>query len=339
MSHILFNICRKVTAFTLAGLIVFAQLPALAVEAESGPAQLEKAWEVARKMAPAAEPQSGNDTRPLTLRIERALAEWKAAAPGLDLMELCLTLSSDDVLSLAVPVDPPDLVILRIDPELYEFTLHMASEDGAHRSLAEHAALHGLTAAINAGMYLPDNLTNTGYMQSSTHTNNPRIVSRFGVFFVAEPNMDSLPKALMLEKSDLGENPAKFLTHYQIGVQNFRLLSAAGEVLWPESQNIHSISALALDKGGKALMILCRFQLSPADFSRLLLALPLDCATAMYLEGGSQAGLLLKLPGAEPGVWRGKRNSILALDGPADAAVPNVLGVRARPKEASPNDD
>ena len=315
-----------------------AELPA---EEALSPAQMDELWKKAERFMPSAappnEPSAGSL---LPLDMDESLIDWVKLDEGLELLELGLSRQPGGALALTAPVAQADFIILRVDPELYEFTLHMASEDGEHRTLSEHAGLHGLSAAINAGMYLQDNLTNTGYMQSSTHVNNPRIVTRFGVFFVAEPHMDSLPKARLLEKNDLGEKPKKFLNHYAIVVQNFRLFSAVGEVLWPNNQNIHSISALAQDKNGNILLMLCRFQLSPADFSRLVMSMPLDCISAMYLEGGSHAKLLLKgRDGGEASVWRGKRNSILALDGPADAPLPNVLGIRPRPKEADPHDD
>lgn len=252
----------------------------------------------------------------------------------LDVLQLGLTRSSNNgnsFISLSLPAQPEDLVIIRSDTTHYEYTLHMASEDGEHRSMAENAERHGLVAAINAGMYLPDNLTNTGFMQSSTHTNNPRIASRFGMFFVAGPELSGMPEAALLEKSEMGEKLSETLSQYRIAVQNFRLLSSDGEVLWPESTTLHSICALAEDKEGRILFIMCRFPLSPADFSRLLLALPLDIGPVMYLEGGSHAGMLLRVPGQDGGsqtVWRGKRNSILALDGAPDAPLPNIIGIR-----------
>lgn len=303
-------------------------------EGAFGSAEGEAAAPAAGRVTPAEPPA-------LAFSVDDGLVRWRTLDEGLELLELGLSRAGPGRLAPAsLPASssgPAELIVLRVDPERYEFTLHMASEDGRSRSLAEYAARHGLTAAINAGMYLPDQRTNTGYMQSGTHVNNPRIVSRFGVFFLAEPRTASLPKARLLEKSDLGDEPGKYLSHYNIVVQNFRLISSEGEILWPESENAHSITSLAQDGKGNILLMLCRFQLSPADFARLIQALPLDCAAAMYLEGGSPAGLLLKsFEGGEPSVWRGRRNSILALDGPADAALPNVIGIRPRPKEAAP---
>lgn len=340
-----FSLGLKAIAVTLALCCAAAGARASAEDDPYAPApnqkQLEAPWKSA-ETAPQAAAQPEESVAPATLKIDidEKLVTWKKLNEGLELLELGIKNNSGSLVLTESSGQPAELIILRVNPEYYEFTLHMASEDGQQRSLAEHASLHGLTAAINAGMYLPDNLTNTGYMQSSTHTNNPRIVSRFGVFFVAEPYMDDLPKALLLEKSELGDDPAKFLNYYKIVVQNFRLISAGGEILWPKGQSVHSISALAQNKNGDILLILCRYQLSPADFARMIMTMPLESSSVMYLEGGSPAGLLLNISnGNAPYVWRGRRNSILALEGSPEAPVPNVLGLRLRPKEPAPHDD
>lgn len=303
----------------------------------------EDTWKIASQMNPGAAPDSTvGAADPLLTDIDQSLIIWEKLSDGLELLELGLVKSGNSTLRAALPqARPADLTILRIDPEFYEFTLHMASEDAVRRSLAEHGKTHNLVAVINAGMYLPDNVTNTGYMRNSTHTNNPRIVSRFGVFFVAEPvGNTSLPKAALLEKSALEQDAETILNKYKIVVQNFRLISTDGKILWKESQTAHSISALAQGANGNMLMVLCRFQLSPADFSRLLLALPLECSSAMYLEGGSHSGMFLKKPDLpEPVVIRGKSGSVLAIDAPSESALPNVLGIRPRHADTGKSSD
>lgn len=331
-----------------AGIILHFRIMAAELEEAIAPPTMptmEELWKAAEEAMPAAGPEeypAQNGVQLLALNLDPSLVNWNPLGEGMEILELGLArsgLNGKTSLSLAVSAVPADLIILRINPKFYEFTLHMASEDGEQRSMAEQAQRNGLVAAINGGMYLPDNLTNTGYMQSPTHTNNPRVVSKFGMFFLAGPKENILIPAALVEKSQLGEEPLKELSLYKIAVQNYRLVSTDGQVLWPESPNTHSISALAQDAADNILFILCRFQLSPADFGRLLLALPIECGPVMYLEGGSQAGLLLRLYGPSGGsqaVWRGKRNSILPLDGPPDAPIPNIIGLRpiAGPKKS-----
>ncbi len=279
------------------------------------------------------------ETRPRPAGIELEIAEipWAQVRIGLDLAELGIVKSLQDGQNRISITQMPQgaqagLVILRVDPNLYEFTLHMASEDGKLRSLQEHAQTNNLLAVINAGMYLPDNLTSTGFMQSSSHINNPRIASRYGAFFMAGPDDPALPQAAVREREELETSLEELIGHYAITVQNLRLFGSNAKVLWPESGNTHSISAMADDAEGNLLLILCRAALSPADFSRVLLELPLSCRVAMYLEGGGQAGLLVKFPqgGMAEKVWRGKRNSFIPMEGPSNAALPNVIGLRPR---------
>lgn len=271
---------------------------------------------------------------------------WREIAPGLESLELQLgkqKQGSDSATTLSVAPAPAgsrgNLVILRTDPAKCEYSLHMASENRQRRSLRACADDFGLDAAINAGMFLPDNLKNTGYMRNATHVNNPRIVANFGAFFLAEPVKKKLPRAVLAEKNELGDKLEQKIADYSIAVQNYRLTNARGEILWPESSESYSISALARDKRGRVMFVAAEYQLSAPDFARVLLLLPLETDLIMYLEGGTQAGLVIRDTGREPGetnswrIWRGRHGLLSGLGGPEEVELPNVLGVRslARP--------
>lgn len=273
---------------------------------------------------------------------------WREIAPGLESLELQLgrqKQAGDSGAALTVAPLPAtaekargNLVILRTDPAKCEYSLHMASENGQRRSLRACASEFGLDAAINAGMFLPDNLKNTGYMRNATHVNNPRIVANFGAFFLAGPVKKKLPPAVLLEKTELGDKLEQKIADYSIVVQNYRLTSAQGEILWPESLEVYSISALARDKQGRVMFVTAEYQLSAPDFARVLLLLPLEVDLVMYLEGGSQAGLAIA--GGTEGwrTWRGRHGLLSGLGGPEEVELPNVLGVRslARPETGRP---
>ena len=99
------------------------------------------------------------------------------------------------------PDSPERIVALRIDPAYYEFSLHTTSEEGEPAlSLAEWSRRHGLNAAINASMYLPDARTSTGYLRNGAHLNNPRIGGNLGAFFVFGPLTPDLPQADLLDR-------------------------------------------------------------------------------------------------------------------------------------------
>ncbi|WP_294512940.1 phosphodiester glycosidase family protein [uncultured Bilophila sp.] len=221
-----------------------------------------------------------------------------------------------------------EMVILRIDPARYDFTVETASAEGRALSLGDWATRKDLVAAINASMYLPDGVTSTGYLRSGETVNNGRIVSRFGAFFVAGADDESLPGANLLDRStDDWEN---LLTHYRMVVQNYRMISSERHLLWKPGGPRHSISAVGRDGTGAILFILCREPLTGVDFGTLLLALPIDVRLVMYTEGGSQAGLLVRTQ-ARRDVWMGRYWADFWVSGSQGAPLPNVIGVRRRP--------
>ncbi len=227
------------------------------------------------------------------------------------------------------------LRILRIDPARWEFSLHMASRDGASLSLGEWARRQGLEAGINASMYLPDNKTSTGYMRGHGHVNNPRVGGRLGAFFVAEPGQTappSLPPAAIYER----ETPDldRLLEGYSVVVQNYRLIDSAGTILWASGGPLHSIAVVAEDTSGRILFVLAAAPMPAADFAALLQRCDLALKAVMYVEGGAQAGIFLREhgPDAPVTVWKG-RQSLLNLDGNPAAPLPNIIGIRPRPGE------
>ncbi len=254
----------------------------------------------------AEDPQSG---------VPSALS-WREHKPGLDVGS-----AGDD-----------GLLILRIDPKLWRFSLHMASREGAALSLGDWAARRGLEAGINASMYLPDNKTSTGYMRGDGHVNNPHVGGRLGAFFAAEPAADApagLPEAAIYER----ENPSlqSLLASYTVVVQNYRLIDGEGKILWNSGGPLHSIAAVAADTAGRILFILVAKPMPAADFAVLLQGCGLSLKAVMYVEGGAQAGIFLREhgPNAPVTVWKG-RQSLLNIEGNPAAPLPNIIGVSPR---------
>ena len=123
------------------------------------------------------------------------------------------------------------LTVVRIDPAFFDFTLCARSQDsGPSRPLNQWGEQYNLSAAINASMYLPDGSTSTGYMRQGEHTNNGRIVQRFGAFFVAGPDEPGLPLAAIIDR----DNPVwrQQLDRYSLVIQNYRMINADRRILW-----------------------------------------------------------------------------------------------------------
>ncbi|MDR2745007.1 MAG: phosphodiester glycosidase family protein [Desulfovibrio sp.] len=253
---------------------------------------------------------------------------WTNLEPGLDFGEF------------QIREGKAHIVAVRLDPVYFDFVLCSRSEDGrASRFLHDWGEQYDLTAAVNASMYLPDGYTSTGYMRQGKHINNGRISRRFGGFFVAGPNAADLPGAGIIEQ----DNPdwRQIIDHYTLVIQNYRMISADRRILWAPGGPLYSISAVAEDGRGHVLFLHCREPIEAYAFAQQLLHLPLDVRTVMYVEGGGQAGFLLR-SAALTRELRGKSAADYLVTGNIAAMLPNVLGARKKQKslqstEISPN--
>lgn len=241
---------------------------------------------------------------------------WISLEPGLDFCEIRLNESNSK------------LTALRIDPEKFDFVLCSSNMDfGAPRTLEQWAKEYGLTAAINASMFLPDNNKSTGYMRSGQYVNNPRIMDRFGAFFVAGPRKEGMPRAAIIDRDE--KNWRQKLDDYDTVIQNYRMTSAGRKILWSPGGPLYSISAVAQDGEGRILFLHSRAPVEAYSFVQQLLHLPLDVRTVMYVEGGAQAGLLVHSTRLKRNLAGAHAPSLL-VTGKLNAALPNILGIRPR---------
>ena len=201
-------------------------------------------------------------------------------------------------------------------------------------TLGQWADSHDLVAAINASMYLPDGVTSTGYMRQDDYINNKRLVRRFGAFFVAGPRQEGLPRADILTRED--PQWQELLEQYRLVIQNYRMINDERRILWSPGGPLYAISAVAEDGAGKILFLHCREPLEAYSFAHALLHLPLDVRTVMYVEGGMQAGLVIRSPGLHQEL-RGRHLADFWVTGNVRAQLPNVLGIRRRHAPALPD--
>ena len=247
---------------------------------------------------------------------DQGRAAWRELEPGLLFGEFQLN-DSD-----------ARLTVLRIDPAYFIFTLCARSKDGGpSRPLNQWGEQYDLVAAINASMYLPDGSTSTGYMRQGKHVNNGRIVQRFGAFFVAGPDEQNLPQAAILDRD--GPLWRQQMDHYSLVIQNYRMINADRRILWSPGGPHYSISAVAQDGDGQILFMHCRQPVEAYSFAQQVLHLPLNVRTVMYVEGGGQAGLLVR-SAALTRELVGLSPSGLLVTGDLRAVLPNVLGARRK---------
>jgi uncharacterized protein YigE (DUF2233 family) len=248
--------------------------------------------------------------------------EWKTLEPGLELAEFPATADSQD----------RSLTVLRVDPAFFRFrALSVSAGNGAPLTARDWALRHGLVAAVNASMYLPDYRTSTGYLRDGRMVNNSRFNKSFGAFFTANPKRPGDPEARLLDRAE--GDWRSVVENYDTVVQNYRLIGKGRVNAWGKGKSAHSQVALGMDGTGRVLLLHCRAALTIHGFGGLLLKLPLDLTGAMYLEGGPQASLYIRSRDFEA-VRAGEYHSGI-LDG-ADSGLwplPNVLGV-ARKEDA-----
>ena len=240
--------------------------------------------------------------------------EWLALEPGLQYREL--------------KKDSFRLHVLRIDPAFYSFVLCSSGKENSEQmTLQEWSEKKDLIASINASMYLPDGQTSTGYMRDGEYINNKRMVQRFGAFFVADPDDPDLPQAAILEKDDdIGK---ELLPHYRLVIQNYRIINSQRRILWSPGGPLYSISAVAMDGDGNVLFLHSQVPIEAYAFAQQLLHLPLDVRTVMYVEGGGQAGLVIRSHKFSREV-QGQNIVDFLITGNRAARLPNVLGIRRK---------
>ena len=262
---------------------------------------------------------------------------WKNLEKGLDFAKIGLTLmipepfsssasggesASEQTIPLAVVAS-----VLRIDPAQFSFSLYMASEKG-RKNMADVCKDENFVAATNAGMFLPDRVTNTGYLRQGPHANNARVAANFGSFFVAGPVKPTLPAARLIDKST--HDWQKAIAEYSLVMQNYRMTTPAGRVIWKQAERMHSIAALSQDAQGNILFIFCSDPVPASNFMAALLAYPLGASSVMYLEGGSEAALIINA-GDVSEMQTGRHISGL-WSGGAKLEIPNVLGIVRKKK-------
>jgi len=220
--------------------------------------------------------------------------------------------------------------ILKIDPKYYEFTLLCASQhDKKRRTADQWAEKFGLTAAINAGMYQKDMLSNVGYMKNFKHVNNSYIRKDYKSIFAFNPRIASQKKVQILDISC--QNLKQAMKQYKTVIQNIRMIDCRQKNVWEQQDKQWSIAAIAVNKSGEVLFIHSRSPYSVHDFNNFLLKSGLNIYNAMYVEGGPEASLYIsdkdvqieKMGSYETGFTEHNKNAVFW-------PVPNVIGIKKK---------
>jgi hypothetical protein len=251
-----------------------------------------------------------------------APAQWRVLEAGLDLGVFPAAQKSTLGDSL--------VTVLRIDPARFALRLLNASAPSQGKSLpaGQWCDKNGLVAAINASMFQKDGKASCGYMRAGTVVNNAKL-STDRAMLVFDPLAAGLPA---VQVADLEEQDAdKLLRQYGSAVQSVRMVTAKGKNVWSAQPRMYSTAAIGTDKAGRVLFIFCRSPYATHDFINILLALPIDIRTTMYCEGGPEAQLAVRAPGASLDLVGSFETGVSNDTNTRPWPVPNVVGIVRKP--------
>jgi len=190
----------------------------------------------------------------------------------------------------------PSVVVVRIDPARYEFRLLSAKALGLKSTptAAEWVERHAVVGAINASMFQEDHLTSVGYMRDGKAVNNASW-SKDKAVFVSGPLRPGLAPARILDRSC--EDAVGMARKYRVVVQDIRMIDCRRRNVWAAQPRKSSTACLGMDGKGRVLLIHARAPQATHDLIDVLLRLPLDLQRLMYVEGGAEASLYVKVGG------------------------------------------
>jgi uncharacterized protein YigE (DUF2233 family) len=225
------------------------------------------------------------------------------------------------------PVKDSKIIILKINPTYYSFKLLCASELGKVRlTPKDWCKKYNLIAAINAGMYQKDGLTNVGYMKNYSHLNNPRLNSAYKAVLAFNRVDVRVPEIQIIDLKC--QDFEALRPKYQTFIQGIRMISCNQENVWSKQDRRWSLAVLGVDKEGSVLFILSEAPYSGYDFNNVLLSLPLSILNATYLEGGPEASLYFSAAGTElekVGIYGTDLDGSVVRSGAYP--IPNVIGI------------
>lgn len=250
---------------------------------------------------------------------------WRSVAPGVEVGRL--------------PAKPggPLVTVVRVDPRQNTFRLLSARLEGLSEGLtapqwADRASVLGV---INAGMFQGDGLTPVAYARSGDRAVNGRWNGDNAVF-VAEPSDPARPAARILDRTC--DDVRREAAAYRVALQNIRMLDCEGRNVWAQQARRWSTACVGGDADGRILLVHVRAPFSTHDLIDVLRALPLRLTRLMYVEGGPEASLYLRVGGVAVVEEMGSFETgfLESDDNHRFWALPNVLafGPRAAPPAA-----
>jgi uncharacterized protein YigE (DUF2233 family) len=183
------------------------------------------------------------------------------------------------------------IYILKINPAHYNFTLCSAKENMIENKTAKAwANQKKFIAVINAGMFLSDGKTNTGFMKNFDFVNNDKLSSDNSIIAFNRKD-NSVPEFQLIDREC--QDWEKLKDKYNSFSQGIRMIDCKQNNKWEQQNKKWSMVSIGTDKQGNVLFIFTRSPYSVHDFIDILLKLPIEIKNAQYLEGGPEASLFV----------------------------------------------
>jgi len=186
-----------------------------------------------------------------------------------------------------------EILIIRIDPEIYSLRLLSASElNHSNLTVKQWCERYDLIGAINAGMFQTDYRSNVGYMKNFEHLNNPWVNPSYHSVAAFNPVNKNNSKFRIYDTDET--NIQDVISRYHTVIQNLRLIKSPARNRWSQQNKKWSEAALGQDRDGNVLFIFSRSPYSMHDLNNILIQLPINIVNAQHLEGGPEASLYFK---------------------------------------------
>ncbi len=252
----------------------------------------------------------------------QAREQWKLLAKGIEY----------GVFHINPPPEIGDgkIHIVRLDPAQAKLKLLLATEhDKKSRTTAKWCKDFNLVAAINAGMFQEDFLTNVGYLRNGLYIQNKRWSRKYKSVLAFDPKKTGLPAAIIV---DLDEHDATIkLGDYDAVVQNLRLIKGNGINVWEKSEKRWSEAAVGMDNQGRILFLFCALPFPMWEFNEAVKSLGLGVTRLMHMEGGPTASLSIRSRDVNIDLAGSYETTIDPDDMSSELSpIPNVIGVQER---------
>jgi hypothetical protein len=215
-----------------------------------------------------------------------AESPWQAVAAGVEVARFKAARKA--------PLGDSIITVVRVDARTNPFRLLSAKlmKKPANPTAPEWAREPGVMGVINASMYRQDHRTSVAYMRDGAAVNNDTW-TKDRVAFVAGPAQPALPPAQIVDFTC--QDVRALAAGYKVVAQNIRMIDCQRRNVWAQQPRRWSTACVGADGSGRVLLIHARSPFTTHDLVDELLALPLDLRRLMYVEGGPEASLYVKV--------------------------------------------